>query len=322
MLEKILKLYTMAMAIGVRSPMPHLVGPPGCGKSTVVEMAARLIGVNLHVVNVSRISPLDLEGVQMPTGSGEEMLLKLLHATTWTQLKEGDILLFDEFLRGFPEVYNGLLDIFTSRKVADFELPEVFIIGASNSTIAYDKALEDRLLHLPVPDPRGRKTEQKNLAKIIVSELGLMPEMVNSMEMQSLLDTEVLPMYDILDAFNGKGSAPSSTKGRSLRNLIGQAQLREIQSPTLVELLKMNNMRAMQQSKAQFVFLAEAKQTAALPTYEAAARRLVGNDKLTPVQEMNINLNLKLIETEKIRHEKGTPDDEVVDAEPESPFFT
>src|SRR5690606_31400759 len=151
MLEKIVKLYVMAMANDVRSPLPPLFGPPGCGKSSAVEQLAELVGVHLHLINAARISPPDLEGVQMPQGEGEEMKLRLLHATFWTQLKEGDILLLDEFLRGFPEVYNGLLDILTSRQVGGYRLPKVFIIGASNSTVAYDKALEDRLLHLRVP---------------------------------------------------------------------------------------------------------------------------------------------------------------------------
>src|SRR5690606_5552021 len=66
LLANILRLYHAAMMGDVRSPVPHLVGPPGCGKSTSVEQAAQLLGVNLHVINVSRISPLELEGVQMP----------------------------------------------------------------------------------------------------------------------------------------------------------------------------------------------------------------------------------------------------------------
>jgi MoxR-like ATPase len=145
-----MKLYAMSMAYDVRSPMLHLVGPPGCGKSSVVEELAELLGVGLHTINVSRLSPLDVEGVQMPHTTGDVMALRMLPATYWTRMKEGDILLMDEFLRGFPEVYNALLDIFTSRKVGSLTLPKVFIIGASNTTVVYDQALEDRLIHIPV----------------------------------------------------------------------------------------------------------------------------------------------------------------------------
>lgn len=314
MLEKILKLYTMAMAGDVRSPMPHLVGPPGSNKSTAVEQAAQLIGVNLHIINVSRLSPLEIEGVQMPTDMHDPatMRLHMLTATFWTQLKEGDIVLLDEFLRGFPEVYNGLLDILTSRRVGAFTLPKVFILGASNSTVAYDKALEDRLLHLPVPDPRHNKAAKKDLAVALVERLGLLPAMVESTEMQSLLDIEVLPMFDVLDQFKGKAnSGGGSIKGSSLRNLIGQAQLREIKSSPLGELLQFNNQRAMTQGKAQYVLLTSGAASKVPPGYLAAAEKLKGNPKLTEVQALNLALNLQLVELESVRNEKGATDDDV-----------
>lgn len=306
-----MKLYVMAMAYDVRSPMPHLFGPPGCGKSTVVEQLAALLGVNLHIINVSRLSPLEVEGVQMPHGEGEEMVLRMLPATFWKQLQEGDILLMDEFLRGFPEVYNALLDIFTSRRAGAFELPKVFIIGASNSTVSYDKALEDRLLHVTVPDPRKSKKVKKELGEMAVTALGLLPEMAQSTEMQSLLDTEVLPMYEILDQVKGKASSsPASIKGSSLRNLIGQAQLREISSVHLTELLSMNNIRAMREGKPQFVLLPDGKAKAVPKGYTDAATKLKGNPRLTEIQARNLDLNLQLIEMESIRNEKGTDEDD------------
>jgi hypothetical protein len=316
MLETILKLYSMYMATGVTSPLPHLFGPPGCGKSSVVEEAADIIGKKLHIINVSRISPLELEGVQMPVpGDSEEIMkLKLLTATFWTQLNEGDILLLDEFLRAFPEVYNGLLDIITSRQVGGFKLPNVFIIAASNSTVAYDKALEDRLLHLPVPDPRKSNSRaKKDLAEIFVTQLGLLPEMVDSYEMQTMLDTEVLPMYDVLDNLKSGSTSPIGVKGRSLRNLIGQTQLRQVQSPAIKELISMNNQRAMAAGKVQYIFLLDGKNSTVPNLYEPKAQQLKGNDRLTPVQALNLELNLQLIELEKIRQEKGTEEDDILD---------
>jgi hypothetical protein len=303
MLETLLKLYTAYLTFDVRSPLPHLIGPPGCGKSTTVELLAQTVGRKLHVINVSRLSPLETEGVQMPHGSGEEMVLKMLPATYWRSLEEGDVVLLDEFLRGFPEVYNGLLDILTSRRAGAFHLPKVFIVGASNSAIAYDKALEDRLLHIKVDDPRSSKKAKQTMAELIVNALGLLPEMAKSQEMQDMLAAEVLPMFEVLDSFDkGGSSAPTLLKGQSVRKLIGQAQLRHVQSPTLLELLKMNNRRAMQAAKYQYVFLVEGTGADA-PKYEAAANKLP-TDKLTTLQRLNLQMNLQLIEVEKIRRTK------------------
>ena len=300
MLEKILKLYVMAMANYVRSPLPHLFGPPGCGKSTVVEQAAELLGVKLHIINVARLSPLDVEGVQMPHGKGDEMILRMLPATFWTQLKEGDILLLDEFLRGFPEVYNGLLDIFTSRRVGAFRLPKVFIIGASNSVIAYDQALEDRLLHLAVPDPRKKPTEKRRLQEIFVDAVGLYPSMVDTTEMNDMFDEEVLPMFALLDSFKKSGTkVAAQTNGVSLRNLIGQAQLRLIQSPTLAEVLSQNNQMAMRMNVPQYVVLPDGKAKSVPARYHEEAVKLRGNPKLTEIQALNLEMNLQLIEMQE-----------------------
>lgn len=314
MLENLLKLYVMAMAMDVRSPTPHLFGPPGCGKSSTVEQLAATVGVNLHIINVARISPLEVEGLQMPVEDNTRV--HMIPAAFWSRLKPGDIVLFDEFLRGFPEVYNALLDIFTSRRAGEFELPPVFIVAASNTTVAYDKALEDRLLHLPVPDPRKRKTVKRNLAQLVVDGLGLLPEMVDSMEMMGLLDSEVLPMYEVLDSLKTKSSSPATVRGTSVRKLIGQAQLRQVQSAALKELLVINNQRAMSQGKYQYVFLADGKDAKQLNDYESKARGLQGNEKLSDIQALNLNLNLQLIEMEKIRYEKeGSLDDDVIDTD-------
>lgn len=321
MLELILKLYSMAMATRARSPVPHLFGPPGCGKSEVVAQAAEIIGVNMWTINVSRISPLELEGVQMPVPHDvdQQLVLKLLTATFWTQLREGDILFLDEFLRGFPEVYNGLLDIITSRNVAGYQLPEVFIMAASNSIVTYDNALGDRLMHLPVPDPRKDKPHQRFLAKLLVEKLGLLPEMATTMEMQALLDNEVLPTFELLDHLQrGTASAGGTIKGNSLRKLIGMAQLRNVQSTYLAELIAMNNSQAMRGGKFQYVFFLSGNEAKAWPSYQSKAVALLGNQRLTPVQKLNLDLNLQLMELEQARQEKEVEDvnDRLDDDEP------
>lgn len=302
MLSQILRLYAAARGEQVRTPIVHLFGPPGCGKSTFVEQAAKMLGVNLHQINVSRISPLELEGVQMPT----EGKLELLLATYWNNLKDGDILFLDEFLRGFPEVYNGLLDILTSRTVGGHELPDVFIIAASNSTTAYDPALTDRLLHLYVPDPRTSKTEDMRIRNSIVNALGLLPSMATSMSMDALMSEHILPMYKMLDAAKGNNvGSTSRSQDMSPRNLIGQGQLRECTSGDLYALLESNNAAAMRQGKPQFVRIAYYKNriTPVDPTYVEKMVPLLSSDKLTPAQRIQAQVNINLIESDAVMKE-------------------
>ena len=294
MLESLIRLYAAYMANDVRSPVPHLAGPPGVGKSESVEKLAELLGVRLHVINVSRISPLEIEGVQMPHGTGTDLRLKLLHNPLWTNLKEGDIVLLDEFLRGFPEVYNGLLDILTSRQVAGFTLPKVFFVAASNSITAYDAALEDRLLHLFVPDIRRKGRAREQIKKILVEELCLIPEIATSVEMDELIKLEIEPMYEILDMFKHKKRIGSTAlKGRSVRNLIGQARLRQVESSTLKNLIYLNNKLAESQQKYQYFLYLEGRLSERVVN---GLKALEGNPRLTEEQARNLSLNLMLID--------------------------
>ena len=310
MLAKILRLYHASMAGDVRSPLVHLVGPPGCGKSTSVEQAAEMLGVNLHIINVSRMSPLEIEGVQMPTDQNTRLLM--LTASWWQELQEGDIVLLDEFLRGFPEVYNGLLDILTSRRVGKFRLPKVFFIAASNSIATYDKALEDRLLHLKVADPRKSKAESARIAKQLVEYTGMMPSMATHFTMDDVMATEIHPTYVLLDLFDRKPNiSAASIKGHSVRNLIGQTRLRQIESAALKALLEANNREAMSKSAIQFVILPDGKNPP--QGYETRARKLVGNSKLTEIQAQNLDLNLQLIEMQAALAEITTEEEEAPD---------
>ena len=313
MLEQLIKLYTAAQTLDVRSVIPHLVGPPGVGKSQVCEKLAEFAGVRLHVVNVSRISPLEIESVQMPHGEGDEQRLRLLINSLWGNLREGDIVLFDEFLRGFPEVYNGLLDIITSREVAGIKLPKVFFVAASNSVATYDKALEDRLLHIFVQDLRTSVSARKKAKELLANEIGLLPAITSSLEMDALFIQEVLPMYEMLDYFKGKASVGTalSTKGHSIRNLVAQAHLREVQSDKLRDVITLNNQMAMTQRKWQYVVLLSTRKVD--PRYISEARKLLGNPALTEIQAKNLDLNLAFIEAQEAMQEETITEEVIED---------
>ena len=295
MIQQILRLYTAAMTHEVTGLVPHLVGPPGTGKSTAVKQAAHLLGVNLHTINVSRLSPLEVEGVQMPVGGKLDMLL----ATHWNSLQEGDILLFDEFLRGFPEVYNALLDIFTSREVAGHKLPKVFIIAASNSVAAYDPALSDRLMHLPVQDPRGKAELMRAAQQRILDKTHLNPGLLDSPELLELMHQRVFPAYRMLDNFTkGNGSAVASavTEALSERNIIAQINLRQTQDVFIAALLDANNRWAVATSHIQYlkIFWYGSASMSAV-TYADQVNNLeqlipLVPDELRPDVELNIQL--------------------------------
>lgn len=299
MFEKLLRMYLAYMHYDVRSPLPHLIGPPGVGKSTSIEKLAEILGVRLHILNVSRVSPLELEGVQMPHGTGEDMVLRLLHAPFWKDLKEGDIVHLEEFLRGFPEVYNGLLDILTSREVAGYKLPQVFIVGSSNTHITYDPALEDRLLHIPVADPRTNNAAYKELVQLLINEIGLMPVADRWNTMAEVMDRVVCPAYAVLDSLNPDAAltpVAASENTKSLRNLIGQVKYREIVTPELNVLIETNNREALASGMIEYVILTD-ETDPNLPAYAVALEQYKAfPEDLGQVHLDHIEMNKKLIQ--------------------------
>jgi hypothetical protein len=184
--------------------------------------------------------------------------------------------------------------------------------------VAYDQALEDRLLHIPVADPRRSPTEQKRLGQILVDGIGLMPIMANSSEMQELLDAEVLPMFELLDSFKKKGNKNfGATEGTSIRNLIGQAQLRHVQASGLKELIFANNTAAMAQNKVQYVVLLSGERTKMPAGYVEKALKIKDSPQLTEIQRLNLSMNLQLVELEAARQDAAAPDE----SQSEEPVF-
>ena len=133
--------------------------------------------------------------------------------------------------------------------------------------------------------------------------------------MERMLDHEVLPTYELLDALKqNKTMGTASIKGVSLRNLIGQAKLRHIMSPYLQEVIDMNNRRAIQEGKFQYVFLTSGKAVDA--RYTAAMPQLLKSSKLTEGQRLNLTLNLQLIQLEEAKQQgKETVTDEDIFAD-------
>lgn len=293
-LETVLKMYHMYMRTDERGLIPHAFGPPGVGKTWVAEKAAELLGVNLHVINLSRLSPLEVEGIQMPINDNTE--LSFLTATFWTQIREGDVVLYDEALRAYPEVFNALLDIFTSRVVQGYKIPRSFWMAASNSIVTYDQALEDRMLHLPVPDIRKVKSARKQVAQFLAMGTGMHPDVISSMEMQQLIEREIVPMYTMLDDLK-QHRVSQTYKGSSVRNLIAQVNLRQIESAPLRDLVSYNNTVARDDLHLQIHTVVQDPEP---------FRELLKSNRLTPIQRRNAEMHVELGEMHEQLHVEET----------------
>lgn len=143
-----------AVAIAVQANVPVLLwGTPGIGKTSFVYSLGRALGVNVHVVIASLRDPADFLGLPYK----ENNVTRYAPPAWAVEIKEGDIVFFDEINTAPPAVQAALLRIVLEKVVGEYKLPDgVRFIAAANPpefAAAYGdlgSALANRFVHLNV----------------------------------------------------------------------------------------------------------------------------------------------------------------------------
>lgn len=108
-----------------------LMGSPGIGKTEAVERFARDHGRNVVHIIASQILPSEVSGMTMPNQDTKSM--DIFDHYRLSHMKDGDILFFDELLKGQQQVLNACLTLIQERRLmSGTKLPDVLIIAAAN----------------------------------------------------------------------------------------------------------------------------------------------------------------------------------------------
>jgi len=114
-----------------RSIVPLFIGNPGLGKTVLIDEFAKEKGVQLVELITSQMSPFEISGIAMPDKDLKKMIY--YNFDKLENLKDGDILFFDELLNGNPIVLNACLTILEQRKlISGKPLPDILICAAAN----------------------------------------------------------------------------------------------------------------------------------------------------------------------------------------------
>lgn len=108
-----------------------LLGTPGIGKTESVERFARDHNRDVVHIIASQIMPNEVSGMTMPNQETHSM--EIFDHEKLGHLKDGDIIFFDELLKGQQQVLNACLTLIQERRLMSGKrLPDVLIIAAAN----------------------------------------------------------------------------------------------------------------------------------------------------------------------------------------------
>lgn len=114
-----------------KSVVPLFIGDPGLGKTVMIQEFADEKGAKLVELITSQMSPFEISGIAMPDKETQKMTY--FNFDKLENLKDGDILFFDELLNGNPVVLNACLTILEQRKfISGKDLPNIMIVAAAN----------------------------------------------------------------------------------------------------------------------------------------------------------------------------------------------
>lgn len=108
-----------------------LLGSPGIGKTEGIEAFAKRHHRNVVHIIASQILPTEVSGMTMP--NQETHAMDVFDHARLGHLKDGDVLFFDELLKGQVQVLNACLTLVQERRMMSGKrLPDVLIVAAAN----------------------------------------------------------------------------------------------------------------------------------------------------------------------------------------------
>lgn len=160
-------------------------GPPGIGKSSIVNAIARERGLPVVDLRASLLDPTDLRGIPAIEG-GRAVWCPPAFLPQATD--EPGVLFLDEINAAPPLVQAGLYQLVLDRRIGEYELPPGWwIVAAGNRqqdravTFRMSSALANRFVHLdlePDVDDWREWAIAKKLDPLVVSFVGVRPKLL------------------------------------------------------------------------------------------------------------------------------------------------
>lgn len=170
------------------APQPVMLwGPPGIGKSDIVQSVANDCGIELRDIRLAQLDPVDLRGV--PTVVDGQ--------TKWatpscfpTDPESAGIIFLDELSAADPSIQVAAYQLLLDRRIGEYEVPPKWsIVAAGNRaednavSLPMPSALANRMMHLELhtePEEWARWASEHGLDPSLIGFIRFRPEMLFS----------------------------------------------------------------------------------------------------------------------------------------------
>ena len=183
--KKIISVFVRQQLNGNNPPPVLIWGPPGVGKSDILQQIAHENGIDVIDVRLGQLEPVDLRGVPHVKDDSTQWAIPEFFPR---EPNAGDILFLDELTSAEPANQVAAYQLLLDRQCGKYKLPpKVYVCAAGNRaedravSIPMSSALANRMLHLEVEansDVWCKWAVLNNIAPEVVGFIHFSPKML------------------------------------------------------------------------------------------------------------------------------------------------
>ena len=185
---KILEKIVANRITGGNPPPAMLWGPPGIGKSAIINSTAQKLNLELRDIRLAQLDPVDLRGI--PTVEEKQTKWAVPSFLPQDETSAG-ILFLDELSATDQSIQVAAYQLLLDRRIGDYKLPDKWAVFAAGNraednsvSLPMSAALANRMMHLELhadPEEWARWASKNGIDPNVIGFIRFSPEMLFDM---------------------------------------------------------------------------------------------------------------------------------------------